>query len=125
MKHAVGFLVAIPFLICAGSTPAALEDPSPARLAADKERAALELNILKKELEELRIARVQHLRDIEFKRIYMDSLKQKSLRQRELQEELDVLKEQLTALDRMIAEADRRLDEAFLRQQPDAAPPRP
>jgi hypothetical protein len=117
MKIQTLFLV-VPLAACLLASPARAgkdEPSSPRQIRADKEKATLELTILKKELEELRIERVRHVKDIEFKRIYMDSLKNKSLRQRELQEELDVLKDQLTALDKMIDEAGKKLDDALLK----------
>lgn len=121
-RHALCLL--LPFAACLLVSPALAgrDDPaSPAQIRVDREKSTLELTILKKELEELRLARVRHVKDMEFKRIYMDSMKNKSLRQRELQEELDVLKEQLTALDKMIAEAEKKLDGALLKaaEQPE------
>ena len=81
-----------------------------------KAKGDLELGILKREYETLRISRVEQLKQIEYVKIEIESYKDKSLRQREAKERMDILQEQLKALDRMIDEARDRLDQALVKQ---------
>ena len=85
-------------------------------VAVAKARGDLELSILKREYESLRLARVEQVKQIEFVKIEMESYKDKSLRQRELKERLEILQEQLKLLDRMIEEASQKAGDAMLKQ---------
>jgi hypothetical protein len=98
------------------------EEPSPQVTAqVNRDKAMIELGILKREYEELRVARIHLLTEMENYRCEMRARKDKSLQQREMGEKLDVMKDQLDSLEKMIDEARGKLDAALLANAQSAA----
>lgn len=120
MKTSLPALLAA-LLLASGVHPACALAEEASTNATDvvaKARSELELAILKREYEALRLARVDLAKMITFTKIEMDSFKDKSLRQRDLKEHLEVYQEQLAALDKMIDEASIKVNQAMLKSIP-------